>query len=102
MHSAICAPSTSCHSSTLWHESDLRIAEGSCIDDISEQHDEREPDERFCASSSAQATNPLDEINQKLRDELAEQEARAGNGRIGIRCLFPNKIRQEKTYCLNF
>ena len=54
-YSAICAPSTSrdsFHSSTLWHEIDLRIAEGSCIDDISEQHDEHEPDGRFYANPS--------------------------------------------------
>ena len=53
--SAICAPSTSrdsCHSSTQWHESDLQIAESSCIDDISEQHDEHEPDGRFYANPS--------------------------------------------------
>ena len=29
------------------------------------------------ASSSIQTTNPQDEINQRLRDELAEQEGRA-------------------------
>jgi hypothetical protein len=29
------------------------------------------------ASSSTQATNPQEEINQKLRDKLVEQEARA-------------------------
>ena len=67
-YSAICAPSTSCHSTTLWHEIDLRIAEGSCIDDISEQHDEHEPDglrtlkRRLARSSGTNLLNKKPEL----------------------------------------